>query len=334
MGRVSLNTWRWQQPRRDRPGLARVPPAARRDLDAGVDELRGLVARGDRDVGLPVRRRRRRDPAPAHRAHPRRLARRGPRRTRRAALRLPRRRAVGPGDGRGSTRPAAARPYARASRRVLGPTPYDAARSASAAATPPHAASVVVHDEFDWERRPAACGTRWRDTVIYELHVKGYTQLHNEVPEHLRGTYAGLGSPTVTRYLHDLGVTAVELLPVHHFLTEPAVAERGPGQLLGLQLDRLLRPARGLLLGRRPRPAGHRVQADGEELPRGRHRGDPRRRLQPHRRGRARRSDVLLPRARRPRLLQAREDGKDGPPTGTSPAAATPSTPPTSARCG
>ena len=86
--------------------------------------------------------------------------------------------------------------------------------------------SVVVHDEFDWgEDRPLL--TRWRDTVIYELHVKGFTQLHNEIPEQQRGTYAGLGNETVTRYLNDLGVTAVELLPVHHFFTEPAVAERG-----------------------------------------------------------------------------------------------------------
>jgi glycogen operon protein len=86
--------------------------------------------------------------------------------------------------------------------------------------------SVVVYDTFDWEG-DALLRTRWDDTVIYELHVKGYTQLHNEIPEELRGTYAGLGTSTVTRYLNDLGVTAVELLPVHHFLTEPAVAERG-----------------------------------------------------------------------------------------------------------
>ena len=86
--------------------------------------------------------------------------------------------------------------------------------------------SVVVHDDFDWgDDRPMR--QRWRDTVIYELHVKGFTQLHNEIPEHLRGTYAGLGTPTVTNYLQDLGVTAVELMPVHQFFTEPAVAARG-----------------------------------------------------------------------------------------------------------
>jgi glycogen debranching enzyme GlgX len=109
------------------------------------------------------------------------------------------------------------------------PLPYDVAKPAkrstvdSASAMP---RSVVVHDEFDWgDDRPLR--TRWRDTVIYELHVKGFTQLHNEVPEAYRGTYAGLGSRTVTNYLNDLGVTAVELLPVHHFFTEPGVADRG-----------------------------------------------------------------------------------------------------------
>jgi glycogen debranching enzyme GlgX len=86
--------------------------------------------------------------------------------------------------------------------------------------------SVVTADEFDWDG-DTQLRHRWRDTVIYELHVKGFTQLHNEVPEELRGTYAGLGSPTVTRYLKDLGVTAVELLPVHHFIDERALAARG-----------------------------------------------------------------------------------------------------------
>jgi len=86
---------------------------------------------------------------------------------------------------------------------------------------------VVVHDPgFDWgdDRRPY---TRWRDTVIYELHVKGMTALHDRVPEHLRGTYAGLATPAVTDYLRDLGVTAVELLPVQQFVSEPRVMAGG-----------------------------------------------------------------------------------------------------------
>jgi glycogen operon protein len=91
---------------------------------------------------------------------------------------------------------------------------------------------VVVHDEFDWgDDQPLR--TRWRDTVFYELHVKGFTALHQEIPEHQRGTYAGLGSHTVTSYLRDLGVSAVELLPVQQFFTEPAVAARGMANYWG-----------------------------------------------------------------------------------------------------
>ncbi|MCW2836618.1 MAG: glgX 2 [Marmoricola sp.] len=82
---------------------------------------------------------------------------------------------------------------------------------------------VVVHDDFDWGD-DRAMQRRWRDTVIYELHVKGFTKLHDRIPEELRGTYAGLGHPVVTDYLQDLGVTAVELLPVHEFVSEPHLA--------------------------------------------------------------------------------------------------------------
>ncbi len=66
----------------------------------------------------------------------------------------------------------------------------------------------------------------WADTLIYEAHVKGMTKLHPAVPPELRGTYAGLGTPAVTKHLTSLGVTAIELLPVHHALTEPALAGR------------------------------------------------------------------------------------------------------------
>ena len=79
---------------------------------------------------------------------------------------------------------------------------------------------------FDWEG-DTPMRRRWRDTVIYEAHVKGLTALHDRVPEHLRGTYAGLAHPAVTDYLRDLGVTAVELLPVHQFVSEPSLTERG-----------------------------------------------------------------------------------------------------------
>ncbi len=93
---------------------------------------------------------------------------------------------------------------------------------------PAMAKSVVVHDDFDWgdedQLRPRV---RFTDTVVYELHVKGFTALHDRVPEHLRGTYAGLATPAVVDYLKDLGITTVELLPVHQFVSEPVLADRG-----------------------------------------------------------------------------------------------------------
>ena len=94
----------------------------------------------------------------------------------------------------------------------------------SAAAVP---RSVVVHDDFDWGPHEARPKVRLTDTVVYELHVKGFTQLHNEIPEHLRGTYAGLTTPAVVHYLKDLGITTVELLPVHQYVPEPDLAARG-----------------------------------------------------------------------------------------------------------
>jgi len=85
---------------------------------------------------------------------------------------------------------------------------------------------VLGADDFDWQGdRPLR--HRWRDTVIYEAHVKGMTALHDRVPEALRGSYAGMATPAVVDYLRDLGVTAVELLPIHQFASEPAVVERG-----------------------------------------------------------------------------------------------------------
>ncbi|HUJ91854.1 MAG TPA: hypothetical protein VLW05_04085, partial [Gaiellaceae bacterium] len=71
---------------------------------------------------------------------------------------------------------------------------------------------LVVDPHFDWEDdRPPA--TPWHETVIYEVHVKGFTQRHHGVREDLRGTYAGLASEEALAYFRDLGVTAVELLP-------------------------------------------------------------------------------------------------------------------------
>ena len=107
-----------------------------------------------------------------------------------------------------------------------GPPPAGYAERDDHDSAPHVPKSVVVHDDFDWgDDRPPAVS--WTDTVVYELHVKGFTQRLTTLPEELRGTYAGLGSPEATGYLRDLGVTTVELLPIHQFLSEPSVAARG-----------------------------------------------------------------------------------------------------------
>jgi isoamylase len=92
--------------------------------------------------------------------------------------------------------------------------------------------AVVVHDDDDWsdDRRPK---TAWADTVLYELHVKGFTARHPDIPEELRGTYAGLAHPAAIAHLTALGVTAVELLPVHQFADEEHLQRRGVGNYWG-----------------------------------------------------------------------------------------------------
>ena len=94
--------------------------------------------------------------------------------------------------------------------------------------------SVVCRDAFDWsgERRP---DTALVDSVIYELHVKGHTMRHPQVPHELRGTYRALAHPAVTEHLLELGVTAVELLPVHQFVHDRFLADRGLRNYWGYQ---------------------------------------------------------------------------------------------------
>lgn len=85
---------------------------------------------------------------------------------------------------------------------------------------------VVTNTLFDWQNdRPPS--TPLHDSVIYEVHVKGFTAMHPDVPEEYRGTYAGLAAPPIIEYLQKLGVTAVELLPVHDFLDDKHLVERG-----------------------------------------------------------------------------------------------------------
>jgi isoamylase len=86
--------------------------------------------------------------------------------------------------------------------------------------------SIVINPFFDWgqDRRP---DTPWHRTVVYETHVKGFTIRNPEINEELRGTYAGMAHPAAIRYLQRLGITAVELLPVHQFVQDSTLRDRG-----------------------------------------------------------------------------------------------------------
>src|ERR1700730_3178140 len=94
--------------------------------------------------------------------------------------------------------------------------------------------SIVIDDSFDWgdDQRP---NTPLAESVIYEMHVKGFTKLFSEIPEHLRGTYAGLANKQAINYLKNLGVTAVELMPVHTHLDDKALIDRGLTNYWGYQ---------------------------------------------------------------------------------------------------
>jgi isoamylase len=85
---------------------------------------------------------------------------------------------------------------------------------------------IVVSNEFDWEDdKPLRIP--YQNTIIYEMHVKGFTKLNPDIPEELRGTYAGIAHPASIKYLKALGISAVELMPVHHFVTDRHLDDRG-----------------------------------------------------------------------------------------------------------
>jgi len=124
-------------------------------------------------------------------------------------------------------------PYARAisGRPLIGPelfgyTPGDVNQRSDLDSAPAMPKAVTVGSWFDWsdETRPH---TPMSDTVIYEAHVKGMTALHPDVPEHQRGTYAGMAHPSVIAHLKQLGVTAVQLLPVQHHVSEDHLLRKG-----------------------------------------------------------------------------------------------------------
>ncbi|GAB7125989.1 glycogen debranching protein GlgX [Silvimonas sp. JCM 19000] len=85
---------------------------------------------------------------------------------------------------------------------------------------------VVVDSQFEWTHE-SAVRVPWEHTVLYELHVHGFTKMNEKVPEKLRGSFAALTQPDVIKYIKDLGVTSVELLPIHSFVNDSYLLDRG-----------------------------------------------------------------------------------------------------------
>jgi isoamylase len=104
--------------------------------------------------------------------------------------------------------------------------------------------SVVVNPFFDWghDRPP---NHEYHESVIYEAHVRGMTQQHPDVPEELRGTYAGMAHPAVIAHLTELGVTAVELMPVHQFVNDSTLVEKGLSNYWGYNTIGFFAPHNG-----------------------------------------------------------------------------------------
>ena len=104
--------------------------------------------------------------------------------------------------------------------------------------------SVVVNPFFDWgnDRPP---NRPYNESVIYEAHVKGLTMRHPAVPEQLRGTYAGMGHPAIIEHLTQLGVTAIELMPVHQFIQEPHLKDSGLSNYWGYNTIGFFAPHNG-----------------------------------------------------------------------------------------
>lgn len=91
---------------------------------------------------------------------------------------------------------------------------------------------VVVDPAFNWEEDKSP-KIPYHKTIIYELHVKGFTKLHPQIPENIRGTYSSLAHPVVINYLTELGINAVELMPIHYFITDRQLEERGKSNYWG-----------------------------------------------------------------------------------------------------
>lgn len=102
--------------------------------------------------------------------------------------------------------------------------------------------ALTVDNHYDWEGDTPP-GTDWSNTVIYEVHVKGFTQQHPDIPANIRGTYAGMAHPTAISHLKKLGITAVELLPIHSFPDDEFLTDQNKSNYWGYNTIAFFAPA-------------------------------------------------------------------------------------------
>ena len=321
--------------------MARSALPARRVLRRWWHELRDLLGGGGARRAVPVRRRRQGDALRPARARGPGLARLPAADRARAALRLPRARPVRPRPAAtGATPPSccSTRTRRRSTARSTGTrrcTPTGSpttTRSTTSTRRPTPQRSVVINPFFDWANdRPLRIP--YHETVIYEAHVRAMTMRHPGIPADIRGTYMGLVHPVMIDHFKRLGVTAVELMPVHQFVHDHVLADRGLRNYWGYNTIGFFAPHNDYASFGTAGPAGPGVQVDGQAVPPRGHRGHPRRRLQPHRRGQP-------PRARRCRSAGSTTPATTGSSpttrttTTTPPAPGTASTSASTSRCG
>jgi glycogen operon protein len=115
--------------------------------------------------------------------------------------------------------------------------------------------SLVTDPAYDWEGDTKP-GTPYADTVLYEVHVKGFTKRHHGIPPEIRGSYAGMAHDAATGYLRDLGVTAVELLPVHEYVPDGFLLDRGLTNYWGYNTIGYFAPHQGYSATAAAQPCG------------------------------------------------------------------------------
>ena len=134
----------------------------------------------------------------------------------------------------------------------------------------------MIHDSFDWSD-DVSITTPLPDSVIYETHVKGFSYRNPDIPDDLRGTYGGIAHPSSIEYFKNLGITAVELLPIHDFIDEGHLVDKGLKDYWGYNTLGCFAPSARYRSCGDPGGQVREVQGDGEGAARSGHRGDSRR---------------------------------------------------------